>query len=129
MINKINNINITSPIYDSLLMISNNLLLITGDNKISIANIDSYNLIKEITLEDSGFIYASCLLNKNMILTSDENKRIIQWKIEDKDLRLISKKENAHDAQIYTLAKMDKDGKSFILSGSYDNLVKIWLIK
>ena len=35
------------------------------------------------------------MLNENILLTGDYNKRIIQWKIEGDNLQLISKKENA----------------------------------
>ena len=58
-----------------------------------------------------------------MILTADNNKRIIQWKIENDNLLKISIKENAHDKGILTLLKL---GNSLILSGSDDNNVKIW---
>ena len=63
-------------------MISKDLLLITGENKISIININSYNLIKTINVDTSGWILVACMLNKDIILTGDENKRIIQWKVE-----------------------------------------------
>ena len=121
--NKIINFNITRSMFDSLLMISKDLLLITGYNKISIVNINSYNLMREISVSDSGNIYTACMLNKNIILTGDENKRIIQWKIEDDNLKLISKKENAHNNKILTLSKIEN---GLILSGSGDELVKIW---
>ena len=114
---------ITACIFDSLLMISKDLLLITGENKISIINVNSYNLIKTINVDNSGSIYAVCMLNKDMILTGDENKRIIQWKIENDNLKLISIKENAHDDCINTLSKL---GNGLILSGSADKSVKIW---
>ena len=104
-------------------MISKDLLLITGNNKISIVNVNSYNLIKTINVDNSSWINAVCMLNKDMILTVDDNKRIIQWKIENDNLKLISKKENAHDDEILTLSKL---GNGLILSGSYDNSVKIW---
>ena len=63
------------------------------------------------------------MLNKDIIITGDENKRIIQWKIENDNLKLISKKENAHDDNIYTLSKL---GNGLILSGSTDKSIKIW---
>ena len=63
------------------------------------------------------------MLNKDIIITGDESNRIIQWKIENDNLKLISIKENAHDNSIYTLSKL---GDGLILSGSYDNSVKIW---
>ena len=44
-----------------------------------------------------------------MLLTGDSNKRILIWKIEGDNLRLISKKENAHDNSIFTLLKLGND--------------------
>ena len=106
-----------------MLKISNDLLLVTGENKISIINLNTYNLIRVVYLESSSDINAAIILNKNMILTADYNKRIMQWKIEGDNLRLISKKENAHDKRIITLTKL---GNGLILSGSEDKSVKIW---
>ena len=103
-------------------MISKDLLLITGKNKISIINVNSYDLIKRINVDNSGWIIA-CILNKDMILTGDQNRRISQWKIDNSHLKLIYKKENAHDDKIYTLSKL---GNGLILSGSDDKSVKIW---
>ena len=104
-------------------MISKDLLLITGENKISIINVNSYNLIKTINVDNSDRICVACMLNKDMILTGDDNKRIIQWKIENDDLKLISIKKNAHDDRIFTLSKL---GNGLILSGGADKSVKIW---
>ena len=104
-------------------MISKDLLLITGENKISIINVNSYNLIKTIKVDNSGWICAVCMLNKDMILTGDDNKRIIQWKIENDNLKLISIKENAHDNAINSLSKI---GNDLILSCSDDMYAKIW---
>ena len=106
-------------------MISNDLLLVAGNSVISIINVNSHSLIRTIDVPDSNYIYSVCFLNKNMILTSDYNKRIIQWKIENDNLKLISIKENAHDKWINTLLKL---GNGLILSGSDDESVKIWQI-
>ena len=114
-IKKINNISVTYCTFDSLLMVSKDLLFIAGKNKISIVNINSYNLIKTIDAFDSSWIYSLCMLNKDMILTADANKRITQWKIENNNLK--------HDDWIYTLSKL---GNGLILSGSADCSIKIW---
>jgi len=119
---KLNNISVTGCIFDSLLMISKDLLVITGKNKISIINVNSYDLIKRINVDNSGWIVA-CMLNKDMILTGDDNERIMQWKIENDNLKLISIKEIAHYNRIHTLSKL---GNGLILSGSDDKSVKIW---
>ena len=104
-------------------MLSKHLLLISGKNKLSIVNVNSYELIRVINVSNSGHISVACMLNKNMILTGDENKRIIQWKFEDNNLKLFAKKENAHNDKIFTLSKIEN---GTILSGSRDKLVKIW---
>ena len=39
-------------------MISKELLLITGNNKLTIINVNSYNLIKTINVDNSGWISA-----------------------------------------------------------------------
>ena len=123
IINKINNINISGYCVDCLLMISKNLLLITGINQLSIVNVSSHTLIRTLDISDSGYIYSSSMINKNMLLTGDQNKRIIQWKIEDNNLTMISKRENAHDNKIYTIKIF---GNGNVLSGGNDNLAKIW---
>ena len=64
-IKKLNNISVTARIFDNLLMISKDLLLITGENKISIINVNSYNLIKTINVDNSRWINAVCILNKS----------------------------------------------------------------
>ena len=104
-------------------MMTKNLLLAIGQNKLSIININLHNKIRTIDVSGSNLIYCACMLNENILLTGDQNKRIIQWKIEGDNLQLISKKENAHEDQIYTLSKI---GNGLIISGSYDKFVKIW---
>ena len=123
IINEMINISISSCSTDCLLMISKDLLLIGGNNIMSLVNVNTHKLIKIINVPDSGNIYAVCILNKNIIITGDYNKRIIKWIFEDDNLKLIAKKENAHDHIIFTLSRI---GNNSFLSGSYDNLVKIW---
>ena len=57
-----------------------------------------------------------------MILTGDESNTIRQWKIEEDNLILVSKKEKAHDNDINVLLNI---GNGFIASGSSDNTIKI----
>ena len=104
-------------------MIKKYLLLIPGENEISIINIEQYELIRKIDVQGSGEIYGACMLNQNMILTGDATGIIKQWKIDGDNLILISKKENAHDKGIITLLNI---GNGFIASGSGDNSIKIW---
>ena len=104
-------------------MIRKDLLLIPGKNKISIIDINKYQLIRIIDIPNSGYIYGVCMLNQSILLTGDELKRIIQWKIEKDNLILISIKENAHNKDINVLLKI---GDGHIASGSDDNKIKIW---
>ena len=105
-------------------MISKELLLIAGINKISIININEYKLIRKIEVSNSGWIYGACILNENLILAGDDKSVIREWKIEEDNLILISKKEKTHkNSSIYTLINM---GNGYIASGSKDNKIKIW---
>ena len=62
------------------------------------------------------------LLNENILLTGDNNGRLIQWKIENDNLQRFSIKEKAHDGRVNTLLKI---GNGLILTASDDNLDNI----
>ena len=104
-------------------MISKNLLFIPGNNKISIININYYEIIREIEIPNSDWIQGVCLLDKIILLTGDEKGIIREWKIEEDNLILISKKDNAHNDSILSLINI---GNGHIASGSDDKLIKIW---
>ena len=122
-ITKINNISVSYYYLDSLLMMTNDLLLAAGENKLTIINVNSHSVIRSIDVSGSSSIYAACLITNDMILTCDDNHKIIQWKIDGDNLRLIGKKENAHDTYIYTIKKI---GNGLIMSGDNNGEVKIW---
>ena len=105
------------------IMIKKDLLLIPGENQISIINTNQHNLVRKIEVPGSSWIYGVCMLNKNMLLTGDCSCTLRQWKIEGDNLILVSKKEKAHDHIISVLLNM---GNGFIASGSDDNTIKIW---
>ena len=105
------------------IMIKKDLLLIPGENQISIINTEQYKLVRKIEVPGSNWICGVCMLNKNMLLTGDEEKTIRQWKMEGDNLILVSKKENAHDEGINILLNL---GNGFIASGSDDKSIKIW---
>ena len=104
-------------------MISKELLLIPGINKISIININTHNLLKTIDVPNSNKIISVCMLNENILLTGDSNGAIRQWKIEGDNLILNSIKENAHNDIIFSIIKI---GDGHIISGSRDKSIKIW---
>ena len=107
------------------IMISKNLLLIPGQNKISIINVNDYKLINIIDVPGANWILGVCILTENVILTGDYSKTLRQWKIEGNNLILISKKENAHNNNINCICKL---GNGRIASSSDDNhySVHIW---
>jgi len=105
------------------LMITKDLLLIPGDNKMFIINVNHYKLVREINVDNAGFIYSGCLLNKNILITGDSSKTLRQWRIEDDNLILTSKKENSHGNSIISLAKL---GNGHIATGSTDKTIKYW---
>ena len=115
--------NISNIYFSQFIMISKDLLCISGKNKISIININYYELIREIEIPNSGWISGVCMLNKNILFTGDGKGMIREWKIEKDNLILISKKENAHEDWILTLLNL---GNGHIASGSFDKSIKIW---
>ena len=104
-------------------MITKDLLLIPGENILSIIDINQYNLIRKIEAPNSGWICGVCMLNQNILLTGDYKKTIKQWRISGDNLILISTKENSHDNFVYVLLNK-RDGH--LISGSSDNKIKIW---
>ena len=104
-------------------MITNDLLLIPGENMINIINVNEYQKINEIYIPDLGRIYGISMLNSNMLITSENGKRLRQWKIEENNLILISKKENAHNDEINVILNL-KNGH--IVTGCWDGIIKIW---
>ena len=106
-----------------MIMMTKDLLLITGKNKISIINVNNYKLLRIIDVPGAGWINGVCMLNQNMLLTGDESNIIRQWRIEDDNLILVSKKEKAHDRDITDLLNL---GNGYIASGSEDEKIKIW---
>ena len=105
-----------------MIMMTKDLLLITGKNKISIINVNNYKL-RIINVPKAGGILGVCILNQNMLLTGDLQGIIRQWRIEGDNLILISKKENAHDGVISVLLNL---GNGHIASSSFDKTIKIW---
>ena len=115
--------NISKMGISQFIMISKDLLFISGENKISIININKYEIIREIEVPNSGWINGAYMLNKNIIFTGDDKGIIREWKIEEDNLIFISKKENSHNGCIYTLLNI---GNGHIASGSADKSIKIW---
>ena len=119
----LNNINKMNDYYERFIMINKDLLLIPGENKISIIDVNKYNLVRIIDVNGSGWIYGVCMLNENLLLMGDDNGNIKQWKIEGDNLLLISQKEKVHNRGISYLINL---GDDHFVSASFDNTIKIW---
>ena len=119
----LNNINKKNSCYERLIMINKDLLLIPGENKISIINVNKYNLVRILDINESDWICGVCMLNENILLTGDCNEIIEQWKIEGDNLIFISQKQKAHNLAINYIIKM---GNGHIASASDDKEIKIW---
>ena len=115
--------NITVTAFNSLLMLTKELLLICRYNKITVMNVYTYNIVRSIDVPDSDWISSVIRFNKDQIVTADENKRIILWKIEGDNLRMITKNSTAHDGCIFSLTKLPN---GTILTGGLDCSAKIW---
>ena len=115
--------NITVTAFNSLLMLTKELLLICRYNKITVMNVYTYNIVRSIDVPDSDWISSVIRFNKDQIVTADENKRIILWKIEGDNLRMITKNDKAHDGCIFSLTKLPN---GTILTGGLDFSAKIW---
>ena len=122
IISKLENMNLNYGTNKGFIMINKELLVIPGINKITIINLNKYNLIRIIDIPNSKGIAGVCMLNKNILFTGDKNGIIRKWKIEGNILISISIKENAHDDLIYFLLNI---GYGYIASGSLDNSIKI----
>ena len=105
------------------IMMLKDLLLIPGENKISIVNVNQYRLVRIIDVPGSGRICGVCKLSQNMILTGDAAGIIRQWRIEGDNLILTSKKEQSNHNGINVLLNL---GNGHIASGSDDFSIKIW---
>lgn len=105
------------------IIMTKDLLVIPGENKISIINVNHYNVARIIEVPGSSWICGICILNENMILTGDYAEIIRQWRIEGDNLILVSKKEKTHDKDINVLLNL---GNGQIASGSDDHSIKIW---
>ena len=121
-INSISNLSKYNGIRFWPILMNKDLLIVPGENRISIVDLKEYKLVRIIQVPGSSWIYGICLLNNNMLLTSDNKEVIRQWKIEGDNLLLISKKEKAHKSQINVLLNL---GDGHIASGS-DCTIRIW---
>ena len=119
----LNNISKKNSEYEKFIMINKDLLLIPGQNNMTIINVNNYIIERIIDVNGSGWISGVCMLNENILLAGDYNEIIKEWKIEKNNLILISQKEKAHQRDISYLIKI---GDGHIASASDDKTIKVW---
>ena len=78
IISSIKDISKANNYLEWFIMIKNDLLLIPGNNQISIINTTQHNLVRKIEVPGSSWIYGVCMLNKNMLLTGDSSNTLRQ---------------------------------------------------
>ena len=71
IISSIKDISKNNDCREWFIMIKKDLLLIPGENQISIINTNHHNLVRKIEVAGSSWICGVCMLNKNMLLTGD----------------------------------------------------------
>ena len=104
---------------NKLYKVNDRCLCVGGDGIITIIDIYNKSIIREIKL--GGYTYTFCKLNDNILLSGCDSK-IIQWKITQNNLSLISQKENVHQGSVIEIIKF---GNS-IVTCSNDKSIKIW---
>ena len=109
--------------FNSFCMITKDLLLIPGYEIISVINLNNYSKIREIEISKEAVIRGICMLTSNLIIIGDENGTLKEYKIEGDNLRLFSKKGNAHENNIYNIVKLDNN---HFATCSGDTTIKIW---
>ena len=105
---KISNIKEYNDTLEWFTMTKKDLLFIPGSNQLFVINTNEYKLVRKIEVPNSSSNTGVCLLNKNILLTGDYESIIRQWKIEEDNLVLISKKEKTHESYIYFLLNMGR---------------------
>ena len=108
---------------ETLLMLNNYLLLVPGENKLSILDTNKYIILKEVEVSDVGWILGCCLIYEDILLTADRKYSIKQWKIDGDNLIYISEKEKVHSGDINCLVNL---GEGHFASGSDGGNIKIW---
>ena len=73
----LSNVSKTHRSSSEFIMISELLLLIPGENKMSIININEYKIIKIIEVPGSSWLLGVCSLNKNIIVAGDYSKKYL----------------------------------------------------
>jgi len=100
-------------------MMNERCLCVGGQDKITIIDIYNKNIIREI--KENGAHRCLLKLNDNVLLSGKDGD-IIEWEISENNLKLVGKKEKAHQSSIIEIIRFNNS----IASCSNDNTIKIW---
>ena len=103
-----------------LCMINEKCLCVGGQDKITLIDVYNKNIIREFI--DNGIHQCILKLNDNILLTGKNNGDITQWKINENNLIIISKKGKAHQNTIREIIRFN----NLLISCSSDYSIKIW---
>jgi len=120
-INKIKNIENNNYPTVKFCLINENILLYGSDKLIYIFNIDKYELINTIIIEETEIFFHK--LSENIFLIGNFEGNIIQYKYKNKNIEKISVKIKAHQKNISCLYNLNN---GIILSGDWDGFLNIW---
>ena len=98
------------------------LLIVCGSNNLFLVDIQSYQLIKTINCESIVSIYK---VADNLVLSGQSNGDIKQWECNERDIKLFSYKNKAHQGNIMVIFKLN----NFIISGCSGGEMKFWEFK
>ena len=103
-----------------LCMINEKCLCVGGQDKITLIDVYNKNIIREFI--DNGIHQCILKLNDNILITGKNNGDITQWKINENNLIIISKKGKAHQNTIREIIRFN----NLLISCSSDYSIKIW---
>ena len=104
-----------------IIKINNDEIIVAGDKKIYLININNYNILNEINSDNCNICILK--LSNNLFLTGDDNGTITQYKTENKHFIKVSYKNKSHENYIYSMTIL----KDMIISGGKNsNKIKIW---
>ena len=98
------------------------LLIVCGSNNLFLVDIQSYQLIKTINCESIVSIYK---VADNLVLSGQSNGDIKQWECNERDIKLFSHRNKAHQGNIMVIFKLN----NFIISGCSGGEMKFWEFK
>ena len=104
-----------------IIKINDDEIIVAGDKKIYLININNYNILNEINSDNCNICILK--LSNNLFLTGDDNGTITQYKTENKHFIKVSYKNKSHENYIYSMTIL----KDMIISGGKNsNKIKIW---